>query len=363
MSVSRYTNLDISHTFYVRLIEACNMYCKHCFIPNNPSVLSGEIVRKIPDYIDRYTLPGDTILFQFHGGEPTLYGIGNINSIIEMIKNTVHDRKLLFSIQTNLRYLNPDLIELIKTHFDSEVGVSWDPEIRYLKKGVPSSNEIYDEIFWNNYANCINVGLTPYLTITTTKNFFKYFSNSMDFFIFLQKKEVSYVHLERLTKSGWAKENWKEIGIDNHEYSYNMIRIFNAYVQYTLHANNNDYRKIHLSPFDDLIESFRTGAKTSNCCWSGKCDTTFHTIDSDGYKQGCTALTANKTFNIVNLVDIRKARKNICVSCDFANMCSTGCVDNSVIDESRECSGASELLRAISSYVAKEKENEKIRYY
>jgi radical SAM protein with 4Fe4S-binding SPASM domain len=112
---------------------------------------------------------------------------------------------------------------------------------------------------------------------------------------------------------------------------------------------------LYLSPFDNISDSavsLAKGEPQAQGCWSGKCDTRFHTIDAEGYKFGCTALTGemgNKNSNIqMNLGDDltkkRELRTFDCHKCSFRPICSSGCLALSFDDGSGECSGGFRLF-------------------
>src|SRR5690606_32551726 len=72
---------SFDHMIYVRLIEACNLHCAHCFIPNNPKRMSWAEIEAMPAKIREFAKPGQRLLFQFHGGEPTLYGVEELRKV------------------------------------------------------------------------------------------------------------------------------------------------------------------------------------------------------------------------------------------------------------------------------------------
>lgn len=59
---------DFDHMIYVRLIEACNLHCQHCFIPNNPKRMDWNNIEQIPAKVRSFARPGQVLLFQLHGG-------------------------------------------------------------------------------------------------------------------------------------------------------------------------------------------------------------------------------------------------------------------------------------------------------
>jgi radical SAM protein with 4Fe4S-binding SPASM domain len=195
-------------------------------------------------------------------------------------------------------------------------------------------------------------GLDPYLVITATKVFFDEFRNPFSLFAFLEEKGIGRAHIERITPTGFAHENWERLGLSNGEYSKAMTRLLLAYDGYKRRGG-----ALSLSPFDGILASAQSllqGQPQGYGCWSGGCDTRFHTVDANGYKRGCTALTAEidnkKSISAFrpgdDFASTRKERRIYnCVSCDFRPICSSGCLALSMDDGSGECSGGGQIFK------------------
>lgn len=389
------THYGYDHMVYIRLFEGCNLHCEHCFIPSNPKKiqssfyenkgLTNELVNRAPGLKE-----GHRLYLQWHGGEPTLLGPVYLRNAIE---NVIEDKRFQYmnGIQTNLMNFHENTEEwltLYKDYFDNHLGVSWDYKIRHLRSSVLSEEENYEKfetVFWNNIKLAQNSGIELYMVVTVTKLFFEHFKNPFDFFTFITEKGIKKLNLERITKTGFARETWDKLGLTNKEYSMYMSRFFKAY---KLFKENNPDIDLNISPFDGLevsvVDYFKekTVLKSDNAniwdimsfknqgygCWSGECDTRFHTIDSNGYKQGCTALNSeedNKNKSVSNLGSkimwVKKAetqnfktqrteRQLSCEGCEFINICSSGCLSVEKFDESQECSGAKTLFTTIKNY-------------
>ena len=347
------SSADFDHLIYVRVFEGCNLHCQHCFIPTNPKRMTLEDISQIPDQIRGRIAPGSTILIQWHGGEPTLMGPDYIRSGISLLRKNAPEFTWRFGIQTNLMSFNDDWADLYREEFGGEVGVSWDPKIRLLNKHAIDSNPEFNLRFDQKLEQLVNAGLTPYLVVTATKTLFKAFPNPFDFFQHWFDRGVSHVHLERITPTGYARRNWDFVGLSNAEYSDQMSRWMRAYHAFkSTHTGENPF---FLSPFENISESavsLAKGEPQAQGCWSGKCDTRFHTIDADGYKFGCTALTGelgNKNANFQidlgsDLREKRELRTYDCHKCPFRKICSSGCLALSFDDGSGECSGGYRLF-------------------
>ena len=360
---------NFDHLVYLRIFEGCNLKCKHCFIPANPKKIDLEQIKQVPSLLQGKIAKGSKILLQWHGGEPTLLGKDYLEKAIESIKELGSDYQWIHGIQTNLVNFDESWVPLYKTYFDNEIGVSWDPLIRRFGTGEESTQfDRFNDLFWKNIKLVQKHNLNIYLVMTATKTFFKYFKNPFDLFDLLKKHDIKQAHLERVTKTGYARENWEEIGLTHLEYSKYMAKFYKAYI---LWNENNPDNRLSLSPFDGLQESVNTLIKAQRDnsvssisgygCWSGSCDTTFHTIDSNGYKAGCTAITSEYDNpridsstaiiwfgkNHKEIVAQREQRVVDCNSCVYKSICSSGCMANSKVDESGECSGSFHLFKTI----------------
>lgn len=365
MLLEQHLNKDdhFDHMVYIRLIEACNLRCKHCFIPPNPKNMDLEFAKNIPDVVSSFANIGDTINLRYHGGEPTLFGVDQIREVIESINKNKNYNWNHF-IQTNLLNYNKDWFNLYKDYFESDVGVSWDYKIRSYKENDDDSNKKFEKIFWKNVDSAVSDGLDIYLVVTATKLFFKRYSDPFEFFQLMKDKGIRRLHFEKITKTGSARKYWDELGLNYKEYSSYMSKWYKYFMMWK--EKNED---LVISPFDGLTKSVNKLKNKNNKnervlgygCWSGACDTRFHTIDANGYKKGCTALTseednvnASNEVKIIDISNIKNARserkeKFNCSSCKFNSICSSGCLA-SVDDGSGECSGGYSLFDTIFRY-------------
>lgn len=345
------------HLVYLRVFEGCNLHCQHCFIPSNPKRMTLDDIEAVAETLRGRIAAGSTILIQWHGGEPTLMGADFIRSGIERLRAAGPEFTWRHGIQTNLMSFSEEWARLYHDEFGGEVGVSWDPKIRLLNRHALDSHGEFNRRFDEKLAAVVEAGLAPYLVVTAAKTLFKAFPNPFDFFQHWHDRGVQHVHLERITETGYARQNWDFVGLSNAEYSSKMSRWMRAY--WSFKKNTIGEKPFFLSPFENLTDSITSladGAPRAHGCWSGHCDTRFHTIDADGYKFGCTALTSeqgNRNSNHgLDLGSDLKARREIrqfdCHSCPFRSVCSSGCLALNFDDGSGECSGGYKLFETIS---------------
>jgi len=353
------------HIVYVRVIEACNLHCRHCFIPNNPARMSDEQKAHLGDEMRRFARPGQTVIVQWHGGEPTLVGRDWLWDAIDQLEAACPDINWIHGIQTNAMTYDASWAELYHARFGGEVGVSWDPEIRQFRAGRPDTNADFEAKFWPQLRQMQNDGLRPYLVVTGTRAFFNHFRQPTAFFRFLEENGIYNAHIERLTKTGYAVDHWDELGLTNNEFSEWMSRWAKAYFAWNMARESQGEPRLNLSPFDGLygsVRDLREGVNSGGYgCWSGECDTRFHTIDArSGYQKGCTAVTAEASGTpakevsgdptakpVMFFKDMRRQRTAHCSACPYQSICSTGCLNVEYLDESGECSGGFGLFRTL----------------
>ncbi len=331
------------HLVYVRAVEACNIHCEHCFAPKGHRRMTLGQIASITSYAKTFAAPGDTILLQWHGGEPTLMGAAGLRRAIEAVHANGSGYTWRHGIQTNLTTYGRDWRALYIEHFGGEVGVSWDPEIRLTHKGDSASNAGFECIFRDRLARLLDDGLSPYLVVTVTKKFASRFADPFRFFALLTEMGIRRAHLERITPTGEALANWSRLGLDNAAYARLMARYLRAYVAW-------NERTVFISPFDGILESVArlgTDKATGYGCWSGRCDSRFHTLDTDGFRPGCAALMGV----VSDPAKARTAHRERCGTCRFRPVCSSGCLTVGW-DGSGECPGGSAIFEAAAAIAA-----------
>ncbi|MFS1429234.1 radical SAM protein [Vibrio splendidus] len=343
------------HLIYMRVYEGCNLHCKHCFIPANPKKMDISQVLEVKESVEKFAEPGQTLLFQWHGGEPTARGVRFFKEALSII-NELSDKYIIkHSMQTNLINYNEAWRDIFIKYFNGNIGVSWDAKIRMMKKDKPESNTEYEKVFFANLKQLIKDGIEPCLVVTATKVLFETLSSPSEFFEFFISKGLKEIHVEKLTKTGNAVDNWGELGLNHLEYAERMSKLLKYYVK----IKNSDV-DFHASPFDGFLESVGTLGTTAPKgygCNSGKCDTAFHTIDATGYKAGCTALTTNEQFsseaqvNFKGIVLRRKTKVQDCLSCEFKPICNSGCATEDTFDGSGGCNGGYLIYKAAQRIV------------
>lgn len=379
---------SFDHLVYLRVFEGCNLACDHCFIPNNPKRMGLDLIERTGELLGGKVPDGSAVHVQWHGGEPTMFGPAFIAEGLRRLEAAAPHYRWSHGIQTNLMSYNdhPENRAAWRTlyhdHFGGEVGVSWDPVIRRMRGGDPADgNARFEAVFWPALHALVEDGIQPYVVVTATKVLFESIQDPMAWWDRWVEAGVRKMHLERVTRTGEARDAWDRLGLDNAAYDQHMLRWFKMYTLWRDRRQAQNLPVLFLSPFEGFDESvarlngwpdpFRNDRPAlplnpeargeGSGCWSGACDTRFHTIDAHGYKHGCTALTSevdNKASAVsVNTVQwfrkgttgqalrsVREERQRSCDGCAFLPVCSSGCLSVEKFDATGACSGGKPLF-------------------
>lgn len=347
--------MSFDHLVYLRVFEGCNLYCEHCFIPQNPKRMTLEQVAGMPSSMEALIGRDKRLEVRWHGGEPTLLGLEWFRDAVAAVDANAGGLSISHSIQTNLLSYSTGWGQLYRERFNGAIGVSWDPAIRHLRVAGELSNHDYEVVFQEKLAQAVSDGLDVSLVVTVTKPLVSRYG-AADLLRRFGEWGVRSVSFERITATGEARKNWAAVGLSNSEHAEFMAKLFRAY-KLMQRSGRIDFRA---SPFDSLEAAINRGGESS-VCFSGSCDGSFHTFDASGYKKGCTALTAeiDNRRAIHGIVFVRKFTQERgrrledagCGDCGFkGSVCNTGCLASAPLDGSGECSGYRGLLSEIKRF-------------
>jgi uncharacterized protein len=129
----------------------CNLGCQYCYYLEKGGLYSEEESLKMPDdllesYIEQHVeaSPSETVFFSWHGGEPTVLGLGFFRKIIELqSKHRQAGKRIINGIQTNGTLLDEEWCRFLAGN-GFYVGLSLDgpgeihDEHRRTKDGGPT---------------------------------------------------------------------------------------------------------------------------------------------------------------------------------------------------------------------------------
>ena len=305
-------------TIYVKLTNACNLKCKHCYNAqfDNQIYMPDDILAKVKKYIYSYALANSNKIIdvQLHGGEPMLYDIDKINSLLDRFPENVKT-----SITTNLVYrLTKEKIALFKRMLPYDdvpfIMTSWDAGIRFVGK--------QENVWKKNILKLHENGIIVQPIVCVTNVLIK--KEPTELFDMFDELNIKHVNFERLTLTGNAADGvLKPTNREIDEW------LFKAYLE-------SKERNIKVPLFESVensVDGFFVGCRARMCMQN------VVTINPDGTIAACpnaakcwyATLTGIGTFNISrpankqHLDNIEKHKEYTCSICKFYKYCNGDC--------------------------------------
>lgn len=301
------------YEIYIKLTNGCQLKCEHCYneIMLNHMHMPKRILDECITWLKNFRLKHktDTINITFHGGEPMLYKIDDINYFIDETK----DLDLSYGMTTNLVYdLTDEHIKLFKrlNPYKNTVLVqtSWDYKIRF--------NDDEEKVWENNVTKITNEGILVQPIICLTKKLVEE-CTPKDIFNYITKFTNRF-NFERITNTGRALNN--NLRPNNDELNK---WLFEAY---KLYKDSN----LIIPIFDGIISSLH-GSFIG--CRERKCMEKVITINPNGTISACPNM-ADKIIGDLKLIDMDKKQKLIdfernvdirCLMCEYYKYCNGDC--------------------------------------
>lgn len=202
----------------IHLTQRCNLGCTYCHsaaipLEANGRDLSVERAEKIAQYI--LQMPARNIGVNFQGGEPTL-----MPDLIRQIMTTLvgaSTKKIKASITTNGTLLTDEILSVLR-EFSISITVSLDGprethnKIRVFRDGSGSFDAA---IAARNLINSDKSLRLNGSVMVITKHSKTNVRSIIDEYV---RQGQSSMHLKAVTKLGFGKSNWDDMGLDFEEY-------------------------------------------------------------------------------------------------------------------------------------------------
>jgi len=311
--------------FYLKTTETCNLNCKHCFTngTSGPKIYWDYI--KVADWVSRFLKENahneDTLHCEFHGGEPFLADLSQLQYVYDQCKN-LHNN-ISWGATTNLVFkLTEDHIDFIKGPLNNRIGTSWDPTIRF-------ENDKQLALWLKNIKTLIDEGVTIRLFISLTKDTLKI--DPIYLLTWIKSLGVHEVSFERLTGNGSALKH-PEIFPSNIDLDQWFLKMHHQSKLYnTREWFDNDF-------LETIYAKFETGF-TRGGTFCRDCEEKIFTLNADGSISGCPNSAPEFQFGHINdtIKDLinspirlenmtcEKSRNPLCYSCEVFQYCGGDC--------------------------------------
>ena len=313
-------------TFYLKTTETCNLNCSHCFTSGIHGAKVYWNTEKIIDWLHRFRKQHpsdtDTAHCEFHGGEPFLVPVDQMNDVWEKCHRLWGDG-MSWGVTTNLVFkMYDEHVDFIKGPLGNRLGTSWDPKIRF-------ANQKQYKLWHSNVKQLLSEGITIRLFISVTKDTIKY--EPITLLRWIRRLGVQEVSFERLTNNGNARKfpNIFPTNIELDKWFYKMH----------LQSEEAGARDWFDNDFlENVYRKFENGAtKCGTFCRD--CEEKLFTLNADGTIAGCPNSAPEQQFGtiedsievliksprrIINMLEER-SRNRACYTCPVFQYCGGDC--------------------------------------
>lgn len=329
----------------IKLTETCNYncgFCRYAHHRRNDHGISEELIMKmINESIDYNVGHGiEKINIIFHGGEPLLYGVNRLSTILDAVTTVAAEKKIIidFSLQTNASLVTKEWIEVFKK-YNFDIGISLDGPNELNEHGkeqgdlaVKNAIQIYHTL----RENGVRCGI---LSVITNKHL-DYMKQFFDFFVENRIDSVSLCYC-------YGK---------NDENNVNPIILGERLIElYELYYNSSS--KIRIREFDNAIKRIVARVRDkkefvcrNNCgryltlipngeiefCDDYYCDTKSDLLLGNIKEMSISDIVTGAVYNEIRS-EVFHIVENKCLNCNVRYICRGGCARNDINHENYFC--------------------------
>ena len=228
------------HIFVVT--NECNMKCVYCQAQSGSSkieMMTNETAEKAVDIA--LSSPAEELSFEFQGGEPLL-NFGVIKHIVEYTQATKANKRISFSLVSNLTLLSKEIIEfLLKNDISVSTSLDGHEALHNLNRPMKTGVGSYFGVI-NGIERLKNAGIIVGAIETTTKMALGSAERIVDAYV---NAGFDSIFIRPLTQIGRARDNWNEIGYSAKDF----VAFYRNCINYIIHLNRKGikFKEGHLS--------------------------------------------------------------------------------------------------------------------
>jgi len=319
-------------TNVVKPTHLCNLSCKYCYNDDvrdpimTPRTLE-RVVKETFSYVRREA-PQRLASFIWHGGEPTLAGIEYFETAVKLQRQYGEGIAYNNSLQTNGILIKGDWLTFLKREgFTVSISIDGPSDIhdkfRVDRGGAGSFSRVIEAVHRVQDAD-IPLGVCVVLSKANI-------DHVDEIYDFLAEKKLRF-NVIPLNKSGAARDNFDDVGLDAEEYAPAWIRLYDRWFE----ANSN---YVYCSDFVFKTRAILAG-RPADCIGLSQCSDTNIAIDPVGDVYPCATLSGTPANRYGNIVDNdlwtlmhgatadRYRNRDVdsqCASCRWQHVCHGGC--------------------------------------
>jgi uncharacterized protein len=355
----------------------CNLNCKYCYYLEKKNLykfssipLMSELVLEkfIKQYIQSQSAP--VISFVWQGGEPMLAGLKFYQTAVEYQKYYAAGRRLINSFQTNGTLINDDWCKFFKQHhFLIDISIDGPKEIHdHYRRDHCGANTWSKVMKGIRLLQFYNVDFNT-LTVINDHNA----NYPLEVYSFLKSIGSSYHQYIPIVEQSATDENHYPLALVSPDYKGNTRitdwsvspeKFGDFYIQIFDHWVRNDVSSVFVQMFDVILANW-IGESCGLCVFDQTCGSAA-VIEHNGDLYSCDHYVYPENFlgNILNepLLEMMLSEKqqrfgankrdvlsDLCLNCEFLNICNGGCPKNRISITSKGEKGLNYLCQGLKS--------------
>lgn len=320
----------------------CNADCEYCFENKTSGVMKlndfERIVRKLAAYFHEHQVRELKLYWQ--GGEIFTMEPEWLLRAHDICREIGREKGLSInhSLQSNLLGYGPRWLRVVSEMFDRTVGSSLDFPNLY-RKVAGESPKTYNDSWIRRYQAARDDGIEVAVIAVLNEESLR--RGAREFYAyFVETHGMHCFQINTPFPGGSLTPAKQGFPLDNHLLSNFYADLFGIWMR------SGRPEGVSISPFDELIDHFRTGVDRLSCIWSENCAHDFVGVSPQGNVAQCESwvasypdfvfgniLARNDMADIMNGPvrrrflnrPLRLLEEEDCAECEFLAVCHGGC--------------------------------------
>lgn len=319
-------------TNVVKPTHLCNLDCKYCYNDDvrDPIMRIETLERVIAqtfEYVREHT-PNRTINFIWHGGEPMIAGLDYFRHVREFQDRFAGGLGYANSLQTNGTLMNPAWLEFLKqAKFDVSISIDGPQDLHDQLRVTRGGRGSYERVA-AAIEQVREAGIPLGVCVVISQANIAHVERIYDF---LAERRLPF-NIIPLNRSGAARTNFLDVGLDAEEYAGAWIRMYDRWFD-----ADEDY--VFCTDFVVKTRAIAAG-RPADCIGLARCADSNIAVDPVGDVFPCATLSGSKdtrygsiaTSTLAELMESpvaqayrHRAIDEQCSTCKWQHVCHGGC--------------------------------------
>ncbi|HEX5781146.1 MAG TPA: dynobactin maturation radical SAM/SPASM protein DynA [Solirubrobacteraceae bacterium] len=319
-------------TNVVKPTHLCNLDCKYCYNDDVREPIMridtlARVVEQTFDYVRNHT-PDRMVNFIWHGGEPMIAGLDYFRRVREFQDRHAGGLRYANSLQTNGTLMNDAWLQFLKqAEFDVSVSIDGPQDLHDRLRVTRGGRGSYERVA-RAIAQVQEAGIPLGVCVVLSRANIQHVERIYDF---LAARRLPF-NIIPLNRSGAARTNFLDVGLDAEEYADGWIRMYDRWFD-----ADEDY--VFCTDFVVKTRAIAAG-RPADCIGLARCADSNISVDPVGDVYPCATLSGSDNTRYGNIVAstlaelmdsaVAQSYRNRavdpqCSTCKWQHVCHGGC--------------------------------------